>query len=168
MTRTYTRIASAIAIACATASTPAVAQDHSAHHSRMSASEREAAKLHDLFARSEAAMLDRNPVSAFFRGDFSDADKLGDFSPAGYAADRAAAEANLAELAAIDRSALGETDRIAYDVFAYTQQRMLAMTAPDVLPSARARSISSICLTTSADQSTLSATEGRADQAAPE
>ena len=49
MTRTYTRIASAIAIACATASTPAVAQDHSAHHSRMSASEREAAKLHDLF-----------------------------------------------------------------------------------------------------------------------
>ena len=134
MTRTYTRIASAIAIACATASTPAVAQDHSAHHSRMSASEREAAKLHDLFARSEAAMLDRNPVSAFFRGDFSDADKLGDFSPAGYAADRAAAEANLAELAAIDRSALGETDRIAYDVFAYTQQRTLAMTAPDVLP----------------------------------
>ncbi|MBL43247.1 MAG: DUF885 domain-containing protein [Sphingomonadaceae bacterium] len=134
MTRTYTRIASAIAIACATASTPAVAQDHSAHHSRMSASEREAAKLHDLFARSEAAMLDRNPVRAFFRGDFSDADKLGDFSPAGYAADRAAAEANLAELAAIDRSALGETDRIAYDVFAYTQQRTLAMTAPDVLP----------------------------------
>jgi hypothetical protein len=56
MTRTYTRIASAIAIACATTSTPAVAQDHSAHHSRMSANEREAAKLHDLFARSEAAI----------------------------------------------------------------------------------------------------------------
>ena len=134
MTRTYTRIASAIAFACATVSTPAIAQDHSAHHSGMSANEREAAKLHDLFERSEAAMLDRNPVSAFFRGDFSDADKLGDFSPSSYAADRAAADANLAELATIDRSALGETDRIAYDVFAYTQERTLAMTAPDVLP----------------------------------
>ncbi len=134
MTRTFTRLASAFAIACATVSAPASAQDQSAHHGGMSASEHEAHKLHALFERSEAEALDRNPVSAFFRGDFSDADRLGDFSPAGYEAERKAAEANLAELATIDREALGETDRIAYDVFEYTQQRTLALTAPDVLP----------------------------------
>jgi len=131
MTTTFTRVASAIAIACATLSAPpALAQEPSAEASDAAA----AAALHALFERSEAAMLDRNPVTAFFRGDFSDADRMGDYSPASYAADRAAAQANLAELATIDRAALGETDRIAYDVFEYTQQRTLAQTAPDVLP----------------------------------
>ncbi|MBX7482776.1 DUF885 domain-containing protein [Qipengyuania qiaonensis] len=134
MNRNYTRLASAIAIACATVSTPAVAQDHSGHHAGMSAGEHETAKLHALFERSEAEALDRNPISAFFRDDFSDADRLGDFSPASYAAERAAAEANLAELAGVDRDALSETDRIAYNVFEYTQQRTLAMTSADVLP----------------------------------
>ncbi|HBQ53341.1 MAG TPA: DUF885 domain-containing protein, partial [Erythrobacter sp.] len=131
MTTTFTRVASAIAIACATLSAPAaLAQEPAAEASDAAA----AAALHALFERSEAAMLDRNPVTAFFRGDFSDADRMGDYSPASYAADRAAAQANLAELATIDRAALGETDRIAYDVFEYTQQRTLAQTAPDVLP----------------------------------
>ena len=131
MTITFPRVASAIAIACATLSAPAaLAQEPAAEASDAAA----AAALHALFERSEAAMLDRNPVTAFFRGDFSDADRMGDYSPASYAADRAAAQANLAELATIDRAALGETDRIAYDVFEYTQQRTLAQTAPDVLP----------------------------------
>jgi uncharacterized protein (DUF885 family) len=134
MSRTFTRFASAIAIACATVSAPVFAQDHSGHHAGMSAGEHETAKLHALFERSEAEALDRNPISAFFRGDFSDADKLGDYSPQSYAEERAAAEANLAELATVDRDALGETDRIAYDVFEYTQQRMLAQTAPEILP----------------------------------
>ena len=130
MTTTFARLASALAIACATVSAPAVL----AHSHQAEAHAAEAAKLAALFERSEAAMLDRNPIAAFFRGDFSDADQLGDYSPASYAADRAAAQANLAELATIDRAALGETDRIAYDVFEYTQQRTLAQTAPDVLP----------------------------------
>ena len=85
MSRNFSRLASAIAIACATVSVPAFAQDHSGHHAGMSASEHDAAKLHALFERSEAEALDRNPITAFFRGDFSDADKLGDFSPASYA-----------------------------------------------------------------------------------
>ena len=127
MSRNFSRLASAIAIACATVSVPAFAQDHSGHHAGMSVSEHDAAKLHALFERSEAEALDRNPITAFFRGDFSDADKLGDFSPASYADERAAAESNLAELATVDRDALSETDRIAYDVFEYTQQRTLAM-----------------------------------------
>ena len=134
MSRNFSRLASAIAIACATVSVPAFAQDHSGHHAGMSASEHDAAKLHALFERSGAEALDRNPIAAFFRGDFSDADKLGDFSPASYAEERAAAEANLAELATVDRDALSETDRIAYDVFEYTQQRTLAMTSPEILP----------------------------------
>ena len=134
MTRSFTTTASALAIACTAIDAPAVAQDHSGHEAGMSAAQHETAKLHALFERSEAESLDRNPVSAFFRGDFSDADKLGDFSPASYMAEREAAEANLAELATIDREALGETDRIAYDVFEYSQNRTLAMTSPEVLP----------------------------------
>ena len=135
MTIRLTRFASAIAIACGTVAAPAAAaQDHAEHHARMSAGEHAAHQLHALFEASEAAYLDRNPTSAFFRGDFSDADKLGDYSPASYLAETKAAEANLAALAKIDRNALGATDRIAYDTFEYTQQRQLAQTAPDVFP----------------------------------
>ncbi|MBW3169544.1 DUF885 domain-containing protein [Qipengyuania flava] len=135
MTVTFTRLASALAMATALAAAPAAgAQDHSGHAAQVSAAEQASHRLHALFERSEAEMLDRNPVAAFFRGDFSDADRIGDYSPASYAADRAAAEEYLAELATIDRESLGETDRIAYDVFEYTQQRTLAQTAPDVLP----------------------------------
>ncbi|WP_343344903.1 DUF885 domain-containing protein [Sphingomicrobium sp. XHP0239] len=94
----------------------------------------ERAALHDLFERSDTANLARNPVSAFVRGDYSQADRLGDFSPAYYQRERAAAEANLAELRAIDRSVLSEIDQLAYDTFEYAQERVLAMTAPDVLP----------------------------------
>ncbi len=97
-------------------------------------SETESARLHTLFEASDAANLDRNPVEAFLRGDFSDADRLGDYSPASFAAERAAAQADLAALAAIDRSALGEMDRIAYDTFAYAKQRTLAETDPSILP----------------------------------
>ena len=90
--------------------------------------------LHALFERSEAEMLVRNPLSAFFRGDFTNADKLGDFSPESFAVERAAAQTNLTDLRAIDRSKLGKTDLVAYDVFEYTQQRQLAATDPTILP----------------------------------
>ena len=88
--------------------------------------------LYDLFASSEAAALKRNPFGAFFRGDFTDADKLGDYSPASYQAERAAAEEALAALHAIDRDALSEIDQIAYDTFEYNQQRTLAATEGEV------------------------------------
>lgn len=133
MNRVLTRFASAIAIASATISTPTFAQDHSGHHAGMSASDHESAKLRDLLARSEAASLDRSPIAAFYQGDFSDAGKLGDFSPAGFAAERAATEAELAELAAIDRSAVAAEDRIAYDTFRYAGERTLAGMEPDIL-----------------------------------
>ncbi|MFW2348855.1 DUF885 domain-containing protein [Qipengyuania sp.] len=135
MTTNLTRVASAIAIACATVSAPAAfAQDHAEHHASMSAAEHATHRLHALFEASEAAYLKRNPFAAFFRGDFTDADKLGDYSAASYVEETEAAKANLAALAGIDREALGATDRIAYDTFEYTQQRQLAQTAPDVFP----------------------------------
>ena len=55
-----------------------------------------------------------------FRGDYRYADRLGDYiSDEYFAAEKAAAEQDLATLAAIDRNALNATDRLAYDVFKY-------------------------------------------------
>ncbi|EDL49407.1 hypothetical protein ED21_22044 [Erythrobacter sp. SD-21] len=101
----------------------------------------EAARLDALLERSEAAYLDRNPTAAFFRSDFSDADRLGDFSPAYYVKERAAAEADLAALRNIDRDALSETDRIVYDTFEYTMERRIAETDPAILPTILAQPI---------------------------
>ncbi len=101
----------------------------------------EAAALDALLQRSEADYLDRNPVAAFFRGDFSDADRLGDFSPASYVAERAAAQSDLAALRAIDRDALSATDRIVYDTFEYTMEQRIAGTDPDILPTVLAQPI---------------------------
>lgn len=91
-------------------------------------------RLYDLFARTDAAFLERNPVAGFFRGDFSRADQLGDgFSLESFAVERAAAQEALTALKIIDRSALNPNDQIAYDVFAYGQQRTLASTEPAIL-----------------------------------
>ncbi|WP_369025939.1 DUF885 family protein [Qipengyuania sp. RANM35] len=90
-------------------------------------------QLDALLVASEAAYLERNPVSAFFRGDFTHADTLGDSSPAYYDRERAAAQSDLASLHAIDRSALSETDRMVYDTFEYTMQRRIADNFGDVL-----------------------------------
>ena len=93
------------------------------------------AALLALFERSDAAFLERNPVAAFFRGDFRHADRLGNgFAPDYYAKERAAAEAELAALRAIDRDSLSPEDRISWDVFEYNQQRTIEQTNPAVLP----------------------------------
>lgn len=93
------------------------------------------AALDALFERSDAAFLERNPVAAFFRGDFRRADTLGNgFAPDYFERERAAAQADLAALRSIDRNALSAEDRISWDVFAYNQQRTLEQTSPAVLP----------------------------------
>jgi uncharacterized protein (DUF885 family) len=131
-----TATASAIAIATASlvipsfAVAPALAE---AHEEGDEAANVDTAALHALFEMSEAASLKRNPFGAFFRGDFTDADKLGDFSAESYATEREAAQADLAMLAAIDRDALSDLDQIAYDTFEYTRQRTLAATEGEVL-----------------------------------
>lgn len=74
--------------------------------------------LASLFRESDEAGLRRNPLQATARGDLRYADRLGDvFSDAYYGAEREAARADLAALAAIDRDALSADERVAYDVF---------------------------------------------------
>ena len=75
-------------------------------------------QLSQLFRDSDEAALRRNPINALYRGDLRFADRLGDYvSDAWYDGERAAAEADLAALARIDRSALSPTNQLAYDVF---------------------------------------------------
>jgi uncharacterized protein (DUF885 family) len=91
-------------------------------------------RLYRLFHESDEDNLRRNPIQAMFRGDFRYAAHLGDYiSDAYYAAERAAAERDLAALAAIDRNALNPTDRLAYDVFKYQRENDLADVRPDML-----------------------------------
>jgi uncharacterized protein (DUF885 family) len=99
-------------------------------------------RLHRLFHESDEANLRRNPISAIFRGDLRYADRLGDFFTDEYtAAEKAAAEQDLAGLAAIDRSALNETDRLAYDVFKYTRENDLRDLQPDLLALTQVRPV---------------------------
>ncbi|MAY19098.1 MAG: DUF885 domain-containing protein, partial [Erythrobacteraceae bacterium] len=129
----FTARVCAAAIATATlAAMPGVETAALAEHHEEAAPSAAKQALYDLFASSEAAALKRNPFGAFFRGDFTDADKLGDYSAASFEAERAAAEQALAALHAIDRDALSEIDQIAYDTFEYNQQRTLAATEGEV------------------------------------
>ncbi len=94
----------------------------------------EDAKLKALFATSDEASLKRNPVNALFRGDLRYADRLGDpFSDSYIAAERAAAQSDLAALERIDRAKLTRTDQIAYDVFQQQSTVNLRGLAPDLV-----------------------------------
>ena len=78
-------------------------------------------RLFELFKASDEASLRRNPLNAIFRGDLRYADRFGDYSSDEYyAAERAAAEADLAALRTIPLDQLNATDQLAYDVFAYS------------------------------------------------
>jgi len=92
------------------------------------------ARLKQLFTDSDEANLKRNPISALFRGDLRYADRLGDYiSDAYFVAERKAGEDDLKHLAAIDRTALNPTDRIAYDVFKWQSEMGLRGLQPDML-----------------------------------
>lgn len=95
----------------------------------------EDARLTALFAADDEAQLKRNPIGGLYRGDLRYADQLGDYvSDAYYDGERAAAEANLAALALIDRSKLSATNQIAYDIFTGNQQDTIKGLSPDYLP----------------------------------
>ncbi len=92
------------------------------------------ARLKQLFYDSDEASLKRNPVQGIFRGDLRYADRLGDYLTDAYtAAERAAAEADLSALHAIDRTKLSRVDQIAYDVFENSTAITLRGYAPDLL-----------------------------------
>jgi len=96
------------------------------------------AEAHDalfaLFKASDEASLKLNPLDALFRGDMRYADRFGDMiSDEYFAATRAAALADLAALAAIDRGLLSPTDQIAYDTFAFMTRDGLTRLDPAFL-----------------------------------
>ena len=91
-------------------------------------------QLRALFKQSDEDNLRRNPLNALFRGDMRYAGELGDnITDAYYGGERRAAEEELRRLAAIDRSALSPTDRIAYDVFKRDNELTLRTLQPEML-----------------------------------
>jgi uncharacterized protein (DUF885 family) len=98
------------------------------------ASTAESEKLKRIFHESDEANLRRNPIGALFRGDLRYADRLGDFITDEYfAAERAAAKADLKALRSVARSKLSATDKIAYDVFEWQTLDSLKNLEPEML-----------------------------------
>jgi uncharacterized protein (DUF885 family) len=94
----------------------------------------QAQRLATLFARSDAEALQRDPLQALGRGDYSSAGRLPRLFAAEYhAAERSAAERELAELARIDRNALSPSEHISYDVFKWQRELDLRGLQPDLL-----------------------------------
>jgi uncharacterized protein (DUF885 family) len=94
----------------------------------------EGQKLANLFRESDEATLRRNPIQALFRGDMRYAPEFGDYITDRYqAAEKAAAVADLAALARIDREKLNADDRISYDVFKWQTELTLKSYRPDLL-----------------------------------
>jgi uncharacterized protein (DUF885 family) len=132
MIRSLLAASSALALAaCATTAPPAeiAVAEAPAAPAVAAPTENEGVRLAALFRESDEASLKRNPLNALFRGDMRYADRLGDsITDAYFDAERAAAEADLAALAKIDRAALNATDRIAYDVFkTQTEQGLISL-----------------------------------------
>ncbi|HEY0630255.1 MAG TPA: DUF885 domain-containing protein [Sphingomicrobium sp.] len=97
-------------------------------------------RLFRLFKESDEAQLKRNPLFGIFRGDLRYADQFGDYiTEEYYAAEKAAGEADLAALRAIDRAALSPTDQLAYDVFEFTTLDTLKGYQPDILSLTKVR-----------------------------
>jgi len=119
----------AIALLLGAAAAPALALPATAI-----AAEAPDAALKRLFTESDEDSLKRSPLNAIFRGDLRYADRLGDYITDGYlAAEKAAVEDELRRLAAIDRTALTPTDKVAYDVFKWQQETALAGMQPDLV-----------------------------------
>lgn len=117
-----------------TAAIPAHAQNGQAAEAaqaEMTADER----LHALFAAADEDNLRRNPIAALFRGDMRYADRLGDFlSDEYFEGERDAARSELAQLRAIDRSALTPQNQIAYDIFERQREENLRDLGPEIFP----------------------------------
>jgi uncharacterized protein (DUF885 family) len=100
------------------------------------------AQLRALFNASDEAQLARNPIFGIFRGDMRRADQFGDYiSDAYLAGEKAAIEADLKALAAIDRNALNANDRVSYDVFKWQRTNDLKGFDPAILAATIGRPI---------------------------
>lgn len=99
-----------------------------------SKAEAENAKLLALFAKSDEDKLANSPIEALFRGDMRYADQFGDYiSDAYYDHQRAQVDAELAELATIDRSLLTPINALAAEVFELGLQRSREEMTPEMV-----------------------------------
>jgi len=99
-------------------------------------------RLFKLFKDSDEAQLKRNPIFGIFRGDLRYADQFGDYITEDYLAkEKAASEADLAALHAIDRASLSPTDQLAYDVFEFSTKDTLKGYEPQYLNVSKVRPI---------------------------
>lgn len=113
--------------------TPLLADDHGAGTATAEAPQNEGEKLKALFADSDKRSLELNPLGRLFRGDDSNADRLGDFlTDASFYAGLRDTQLNVALLQQIDRSKLSPTDQLAYDVFEYNQEQSLKGSTPEI------------------------------------
>ncbi|HEX8447890.1 MAG TPA: DUF885 domain-containing protein [Sphingomonas sp.] len=123
---------SIVALLITTTAAPAFAQ--AAPPAPVTGQSAEGARLRMLFTASDEATLRRNPIQALFRGDQRYAEQFGDYiTDAYYAAEKAAAEADLAALKRIDRARLSPEDQLSYDIFQYQTETALKGLAPALL-----------------------------------
>ena len=122
------------ALAALTLAMPAMAQQPAAQAAAGQVADTPSAKLAQLFTASDEANLKRNPLFALFRGDTRFSDQFGDYITDAYlAAEKAAAEADLKALAAIDRASLSPDEQISYDVFKWQRESSLQGYEPAIL-----------------------------------
>ncbi len=113
---------------------PALADSHRDMGAPFDAAQSESEKLSALFADADERDLELNPLSRLFRGDDTDADRLGDYlTDSIILAGRRDARLNLALLDRIDRAKLNATDQLAYDVFAYNQDQAAKSLSKDIV-----------------------------------
>lgn len=131
-----------LAASAPAAHAPALAQSTAVAAPAAASSQAEAQALKALFAASDEDFLRRNPLFALFRGDQRYAGQFGDFITDQYlAAEKAAAERDLARLRAIDRTKLSPRDQISYDVFEWTLTDRLTGFRPEIIAATVVRPI---------------------------
>ena len=122
--------------------TPAAAQGAQPADASTAVAQSPHDRLFQLFKDSDEAQLKRNPIFGIFRGDLRYADQFGDYITDGYLAkEKAASEADLAALHAIDRASLSPTDQLAYDVFEFSTKDTLKGYQPQYLDVSKVRPI---------------------------
>lgn len=100
------------------------------------------APLKALFAASDEAVLKRNPIVGIFRGDLRFTGTFGEYeSDAYYAAEKAAAQQELAALDSIKRESLNANDQVSYDAFKWQRTTDLKGFDPEILDAIKVRPI---------------------------
>ena len=136
--------ASALAIsACTTATdTPQSTAQAGQALSPEDAAQAERDAMFALFEKADKEELALSPIGAMFRGNFDQADQIGDlYTDELDAKFKALTERNIEGLRSINRAALNPSDQLAYDVFLRNQNEALSGYEPSIQRVERARPI---------------------------